>query len=1101
MSKFKSKALRLSALCTVSALAFAAQGIATAQTSDTVQTDVQTQDFDIPAQPLGRALAQFGEQADVMIFAAADQTRGKTSAPVSGSMTSYAALSGLLQGTSLEPAIQADGSFAIAQATPPTEENDDAPVETQQAEVDESEGNGEPAERQVATLEELRDPDQIAADEEAAKENRGLAEFVVMDTITVRGKNVGVRRFEDDPQPYVIFNSDDIEASLATNLEDFLRTRLPQNTQANQARQFTAFDSEIPGNVSTIDLRGLGQDETLVLINGRRAPRVSLGNNFRQADLNGIPLGSIERIEILPATASGIYGGGATGGVINIITRRDFVGGEVRVEYGNTFDTDVADRRIEASLGFPLEGGKTRVLLTGSFSDSNDMLARDRSFAQESRDLLRRNDPDAFANGPLASTPNIRSFFGDLEFLDGTSLGSDITSVPLGYAGISSDGGQALIDNAGQFNFDLPETFDGLGQRIIQSPKTESVTLSVNRQFTDKIEAFVDASIYRNEGQFVSASLPNNIILFPGQAGNPFNNFVFVTFPAITDGLPSSSLSETVQLIGGASWEISEDWTASFDYNWSRSRFESESSFEAFNDSSSNGISAAIASGDLDIFQDVSAFPLDLSAFKFATPTRIRGPRDTVLNNYAFRLAGTPYELPAGPVNLNFLAERRTEQVEASFTDRIASGSVPPGEFETVFTPEREQNVDSLYVEAWVPIFSDQTNTPFAKSLDLQLAVRYDSYETRSPFLFAEAILENRSETPPVFDEVEQSFSSTDYTVGLRYQPVEDVVLRASYATGFVPPSVTQIFPIVDQNTTLFALDPRRPGAPLPLGIGELRQLGNPDLRPEESESWSAGFIVTPSFLPGFRFSADYTLIEKTDEISGISNADLFNLEDQFPDRIVRAPLTPEEEALGYTGGEILLFDASLINVANSTSESFDFQLDQEIDTNDFGNFRFYGIATYTNEVSQQILPESEIRDRVGFEDGPLEWRANLGIDWTSASKEWVLGWNAQFYDDYLVYRSTDSDSTVERTVLREGRESIPSETYHDVSAIYRPSVESGRFAQLLEGTEFRIGIQNVFDKKPTVRPATGPFDLRGQFSAYGDIRMRRYTVSVRKSF
>src|SRR5262249_21909442 len=160
--------------------------------------------------------------------------------------------------------------------------------------------------------------------------------------------NTDIARSRDDAQPYVVFDRETIERSGATTVEDFLKQRLTMNT--------TAFTSSMNGNTigspSSINLRGLGATSTLVLIDGHRSAGViAFFGSPRQADTNSIPVGAIERIEVLPTTASGIYGGSAVGGVVNIILRRDYSGAEVKLTYENTFASDVTGRRVDFGSG------------------------------------------------------------------------------------------------------------------------------------------------------------------------------------------------------------------------------------------------------------------------------------------------------------------------------------------------------------------------------------------------------------------------------------------------------------------------------------------------------------------------------------------------------------------------------------------------------------------------------------------------------------------------------------------------------------------------------------------------------------------------------
>src|SRR5690606_9402610 len=163
------------------------------------------------------------------------------------------------------------------------------------------------------------------------------------------------RRTEDDIQPYVVIEREQIARSQATDLEGFLKTHLSMNTASRSLEQASTDPSN---GFGSIDLRGLGSEQTLILVDGRRVPGVALQGNFFQPYIGGIPLSSIERIEVLPSTAGAIYGGGATGGVVNIIRKRDYTGLDLNVQYGNTFESDVASLAVSANGGFSFGEGR-----------------------------------------------------------------------------------------------------------------------------------------------------------------------------------------------------------------------------------------------------------------------------------------------------------------------------------------------------------------------------------------------------------------------------------------------------------------------------------------------------------------------------------------------------------------------------------------------------------------------------------------------------------------------------------------------------------------------------------------------------------------------
>ena len=1076
--------------------AFAVSTHAIAQNSDDGIT--------IDAQPLAAALREFSQQTGLQIGYAAEITAGKSTNGVAGATDPGEALAAILRNSGLEYRFVNSDTVVVRVASvgatpaPPvdnsTPDADPAAAEEDGAALDSDAVEGQ----EVSSLQELRSLDAIIDDEEIAKESRGL-----MDVIVVTGsRNVGIRRFEDDPQPYVVFNSDDLESSAATNLEDFLRTRLPQNTAQTSNQQFTSIDGSL-GNTSSVNLRGLGANQTLILVNGRRAPRVSFNTGttaeFQQADINGIPLASIERIEVLPATASGIYGGGATGGVINIITRRDYSGGEVQLRYGNTTGGAFDEYGVDASLGFSLEDGKTHVLLSGSYFDSGSLLAGEREFGDRSLRLLLQNDPDGLFDSfspPLAATTNIRSTLGNLILTDGTDLGSNVTHIPFGYTGVASDNGQALIDNAGSYNLAPSVDFDGLLRPIRQSPTVYSGSASIRREFSPKLEAYLDGWFARNEAQRLQAPLPRLAVIPGGVPGNPFQGTVAVTYPSLGPTFNSEATQETLQFVGGVQYELANSWMLSADYNWSRARTESTSTSPGFDTFS--GVNPAIMSGQIDVFQDLSQFPVDLSPFAVISPNNIIGPRDTELKNFAVRVSGPAFNLPAGPINVSALLETRDETLESYYENSYNFLSGVPGELDTFFIPERSQTTDSIYVEALALLLKGDGNTPLLKSLELQLSARYDRYETESPASGARFLVDARGDTP--IDSIEtakNSFSSVDYTAGFRYVISEDVLLRGSFGTGFLPPSVSQVFAQEDPSFFVSGIDPKRGGTPF-FTTANVRFGGNPDLEPEDSESWSLGAIFTPRFVPGFRLSVDYSVVEKDGEILFPINQQILDLEDSFPDRVGRADLTLADIAAGFTGGEITSFDRTALNFANTKSTSLDLQLDQVLETDNYGEFRLYGVATKMDEFESQLTPDSEVIDSVGFDGGPLDWRINVGLTWKSPSNVWSLGWNAQYYHNYFVYTATASKFIVDQSTLRQGRANIPAETYHDFFMVYRVNI-GGWFSELLADTEIRLGIQNAFDKVPAALPSFSPAD--GRFSAYGDNRLRRYTLSLRKHF
>ena len=1087
ITSFRNPTFRHWALSGAAAMALVAgaPGLAAAQTQPAASEIVMRFDIDEPM--LASALSEYARQSGRQMLYAPDLVEGLPAPRVEGEMRASAALDALLADSGLEFERAASGAFLLRRAAEPHGVDGRSNGGAVRSAPDRQDPADEPREQALnaeTAPRVIRTREDVEADEVASRVGRGQVEAIVVSG----SRNVGLRRYEDDAQPYVVFDAAEIETSFATNLEDFFRTRLPMNASRETFAQQGNF---VFSNQSRIDLRGLGSNQTLILVNGRRTPSLASLDDFQQGDINGIPLSAVERIEVLPATAAGIYGGGATGGAINIILKRDYTGAELVVGYDNTFDTDSGRRRFEGSFGASLEGGKTNILISASYAAANELLAQDRDFIFKARDLQLRNNPAAFNSefpAPSADALNVRTLFGDLVFKDGRSFGTNSTFIPFGYSGLASDNGQALLDNAGQFNLDLASDSSGLRNVLVPTPTTTSYSASIRREFTPWLELFIEHSFFSNEGQ-TSTGGSDAIFLRPFDPGNPFDNFLFVR-PRIPGAeFPSSSTSENSNTTIGARFEISDRWGAELEYGLRSSKTERTS----FLQTQTPEFTAAVRSGEFDVFRDLRVVTFsdeEIERFFYSEPTQRLGPLETDLENVTLRFTGQAGDLPAGPVVFSALAEWRSEEKPDSFIDEIANDRIQ-------YFPRQKQIVRSVYGEVLFPLIA--ADSLFGDELEVQLALRHDDYETTTRAEAGRDFLEVPSREGP-FPPVEfqtANVSSTDYTLGLRYVPIEGVLLRASYGTGFLPPSLSQLVRVVrEDNIGRSINDPKRGNGPN--NLSPIRQFsgGNPSLQPEESESLSLGVVLTPSILSGFRVSFDYTRIDKTNEIArAISPSNIFDFEEQFPERVTRRELTQQDIDAGFTGGEVTFLDFSRINIASSTLEAYDFQVNYDWRSDRFGNFGLYAVATYQPTLSSEVLPGSGEVDRAGFANGPLEWRGNVGLNWDRGP--WSAGWNAQYFDDYLVFSSTASEARIADDVLSQGSERIESQIYNDIFVRYNFGSEQDAWS-VLNNVDFTFGIQNLFNEEPPILATAG---TTGGYSTYGDPRLRRYSIQLRKSF
>lgn len=313
--------------------------------------------FDIPAQPLSEALAEFSRQSKVNVVAPSSLTRGKISNAVAGEMAPEDALETMIGKSSFEIREHEDGSLILAQAT---------------------------ADEQKGRLFRVAQVDQ----EGAVREVNGSSddEDEIDDRIVVTGTNI--RGIAPDSSPTRTFDREDIQISGAATAQDFIQTQtfnfgggsneaLSQGVPGDDAA-----DLNTPGRGalgSSINLRGLGSGGTLVLLNGQRlAPSSGIGDFV---DISMIPASALERVEVLTDGASSIYGGDAVAGVVNFILREDYDGVETSLRYGTVTDGDLNEYR--ASITGGKNWGSGNALLVYEYYKRDDLSAGDKPFSRD----------------------------------------------------------------------------------------------------------------------------------------------------------------------------------------------------------------------------------------------------------------------------------------------------------------------------------------------------------------------------------------------------------------------------------------------------------------------------------------------------------------------------------------------------------------------------------------------------------------------------------------------------------------------------------------------------------------------------------------------
>jgi iron complex outermembrane recepter protein len=1038
----------------------------------------------IPAQGLGSALQTLANDRHFQIVYVSEEVNNLKTQGAVGEFTPEEALKALLTGTGLTFRYldETTVTIVLAAAGAPLSSSEEPGSETKSEEAAPAREEGKAGRSfwdrfRLAQVDQGIPGAETAGSQPPKEKQEPLQEVrVSIPEILVKGSrtlNVDIKRSVDDVQPYYIFNSEILESSGAANLEDFFKQRLTMNTRELTNSQLAGSSQ---GNRSSIDLRGLGTNQTLILVNGHRL--VGAGGGFSvvdQPDVNGIPMAAVERVEILPSSAAAIYGGGAVGGVVNIILKKNYSGGEVRTRYGNTFDGVANQRAFDANFGTSLEGGRTQLMLAGHYSDGGQLLEGERMLHQRGVTLINQNAPgslySAFSPFYLGSTSNISSLTNLTLKNSGTPLNSQFTFVPPGFSASSNPAG--FIANAGRQNFNPPPSQAanaGLLSSIGAAPRVKSALATVQREMTENLELYTELSYADNFAPTYQTLLDFLPLSVPASTPtNPFQQRVTVRMPDATP-VPADTVDDIERRWTiGAIYRLPRDWSATADYTWNSDRYSSFIVVPNF-----ARLIGAVIAGTVDPFVDTLAFSQNLGIYN----GNDTGDVTTTLNDVNLRVAGPVWRLPAGELALTVGLERHRDALQGH--GATAYPNFPADNAATSF-PEHSQRIDSVYAELQVPLVSAANALPWARQIDLQLAGRREQYTvfTGTP---------STSQGPIVASE--SKFSSIDPTFGFRYRPADDVMLRASYGRGFLPPSLTQLAPngpgVVVPITVL---DPRRGNSPV---TTQYILGGNPDLQPENSKNLDAGIVFEPHAFTGLRLSLDWYHIDKTDNITRLTPQATVDAEASLPTRVTRGPAPGGTDPFPSVG-PITLIDTTNLNLFKSQIRGFDFSFEDRWHTASVGAFDLFALATRIVHFKTQTALNASLVENAGIGGGvtdvPLKYKVNAGVNWQL--RDWALGWTTRFFDSYVV-------STDPVIVAQQGSPTVASQIYHDVFVSYKPGSASGAHG-VLSGLELRVGVKNVFNSVP-------PFDANGSTTAeyaspFGDFRLREYWLSVTKSF
>ncbi|MGL4574923.1 MAG: TonB-dependent receptor [Burkholderiaceae bacterium] len=867
--------------------------------------------------------------------------------------------------------------------------------------------------------------------------------------------------------PVQVLTREDVQKTGATSVEQLLQTI----GSANSAGGIVASSASgaTTGGISTVSLRGLTGTRTLVLVNGRRITAYGQLGDSASVDVNSIPISAIDRVEVLKDGASAIYGSDAIAGVINFILRRDYSGGEVMLEHGDSTQGGGAVSRAVATVGFgDLGADKYNVVVVATHQREQGLFGRDRAFAASGINEAALND-----------TSSGNTFPANILLPDGSSRNPAVPNC--------SPSVLSPLFPPNRCRFDPSPLVSLL-------PKTErtSIFASGTLALSSTLEAFAQVSYARGKLNTVIQPVPlsdqfalpaNNPLFFSApyfdparngsfstivlQPGTPFYPTAYVQsqIPA-GDPLPEllvryrsvetgnrdiTNLSDQSRVVLGlkglaAGWDFDTALLSSR----SKLREQVKNGFPIL-----SKILPLLNSGQVNFFgPNTAAVQAQLQAAEF---TGVSYTNKTALTSLAGKASRELMALPAGPLAAAVGAEFRRESFSSDPALELQQGDVS-GYGGNNLPVDKSRNIKAVYGEL---------NIPILKGLEGNLAVRSDSYQG--------------------------SGSATTPKVGVRWTPMPELLLRASVGRGFRAPSLTDLFsPRVQGVTATGVSDPLRCdttsssndcATQFPTLIG-----GNEKLEPEKSTNKTIGVVIEPT--KNVSAAIDLFQIDLKNTITyGVNPFQILGDLDRFGSLVRRGAVDPNFPTLP---GPIVEIDQTTLNLGETKLRGIDLDFKLNIPTGGAGRVNFGLAGTYylkydiqaPDKVFQNGIDQPSISGSPG---GVIpRWRSNTSVGWTGGP--WSATLIHRYQKAYYDVAGTFEDSSDPAYVPRR----VGAYEIFDVQGSY-----SG-----WQGLVLTLGVKNIFDKDPPYTNNGGQASFQAGYDpTYADPRGRFVYVNATYKF
>jgi iron complex outermembrane receptor protein len=908
----------------------------------------------------------------------------------------------------------------------------------------------------------------------SAQEQSADQSTTTLDRIEITGSRIRSVDVET-AQPVFTVSSEDIKRSGLVSVGDILQNLAISGTQTFSKAAVLTSNAEQGGQY--VNLYNLGEQRTLVLVNGKRWTTSLSG----VSDLSTIPTALIDRIEVLKDGASAIYGSDAIAGVVNIILKKNFDGGQASAYFGQNSRGDGSKEQYSFVIGNTTD--RSSLVFGVNYTKEDPVWAKDRALT---RYTYGPNHPE---DGLSATGPWGRFNFGDDTWVRSHTGTWDGAGSAIG----------ASNDLANYHNGVTTDDYYNATQQMMlqQSTETKSVFANGSYNLTDNISFKATAMHSERDSERQIAGYPlsaNSQANFPvaisaDSVYNPVGEDItswyrrIVELPRVTrNNVKTDHFDAAVEGmfdVRGHGW----NWDVGFNYNRydvtqvNTGNINLLALQKALGPSFINGQGIAqcgTAANPITLGTNQSlgqCTPFDiLGGPSQATPEALayistlgQATQRNESKQYTANITGGLFDMPLDAGEFSFAAGFEHREVtgydypdqlsSAGYTTDLAAGPTKGG-----------YQTNEFYLEFLIPVLKDM---PFAKELSFDVASRYSNYDRFG--------------------------NTTNNKFSLTWKPIDDLLVRGTYANGFRAPTLEDTFGGGSQSFDDYT-DPcdarfgqlgnanvaarcaaeglaptfrQTDSAGAPIAQRDTQSntafnagVGNANLEPEFSRTRTLGFVYSPHFVDGLDFSLDWYKISISNVITAVDANYVLNQcyvggSDSFCDDFTRDATT----------GQVVTLNRGNANLGKLETEGYNFGAHYRLPEFGIGQFAVTLDSNYLTSYRQLAAPDAQWGDYAGYWNYPRV-RATLGVSWALGNLS--ANWDMRYYGGFRDYCWSSTEECSEPNYMTENNPAWGGGTGANKKGSINQQDLSLTWQAPWDGN-VTVGVRNLWNKQPPI--------------------------------